>query len=145
MQNVESGNPRCASTESRERHFIANVDFESHRHPAVFPYVWLRGRSPGLQVLIYRLPEFELSGMWIDPHLLTVAGAAQELRIGFAHLFPCFTLPVEIQQRHLTTGLHSSLKVVFLPVGLYSACVLKLLIYFEKMRLAIDHNHFFKR
>lgn len=83
--------------------------------------------------------------MWIDPHLLTVAGAAQELRIWLAHLFPSFTLPVEIQRRHLTTGLHSSLKVVFLPVGQYSVCVLELLIYFEKMRLAIDHNHFFKR
>jgi hypothetical protein len=72
-------------------------------------------------------------------------GSTGIANIWFAHLFPSFTLPVEIQQRHLTTGHHFSLKRAFLPVGLYSAGMLKLLIYFEKMRLAIDHTHFFKR
>ena len=44
--------------------------------------MWLRGRSPGLQDLVHRLPKLVfniktgLSGMWMNPRLLTVAGAA---------------------------------------------------------------------
>lgn len=69
---------------------------------------------------------------------------------GFANGGPRTCFPVSpllqlIQQRHLTTGQQCSLKLAFLPVGVYSTGMLNLLIYFEKMRLAIDHTHFFKR
>jgi hypothetical protein len=43
--------------------------------PAALPNLH-PGRYPGLQVLIYRLPMMNHSGLKANPHLLTVAGAA---------------------------------------------------------------------
>ena len=47
--------------------------------PAASPVLVLSGRYPGSQVLICRLPMITHSGILANPHLLTVAGAAQAL------------------------------------------------------------------
>jgi len=47
-----------------------------------------QGRYPGSQVLICRLPMIAHSGQLANPHLLTVAGAAQALELMPPYLFP---------------------------------------------------------
>ena len=50
------------------------------RHAAIPQRIrWcVLGRSPGLEVLVHRLPGIEPSGILMNPHFLTVAGAAPE-------------------------------------------------------------------
>ncbi len=59
------------------------------RTPAAIPNWSVRGRYPGSQVLVRRLPRPKPSGNVVaDPHLLTVAGAAEALPEIPAHLVP---------------------------------------------------------
>ena len=58
MDGAEAS-PRHAATPQRIRWFVP-------------------GRSPGLEVLVHRLPGVEPSGILMNPHFLTVAGAAPE-------------------------------------------------------------------
>lgn len=59
----------------------------THAPPAHFLNL-AQGRYPGSQVLIRRLPMLAHSGISTDPHLLTVAGAAQALELMLPYLFP---------------------------------------------------------
>ena len=64
------------------------------RHAAIPQRIrWcVHGRSPGLEVLVHRLPGVEPSGILMNPHFLTVAGAAPESNPGVPTGFP-FHLP----------------------------------------------------
>jgi hypothetical protein len=86
---LRSKRPRWNIEQNQElrREMGMTVGASTHAPPAHFLNL-AQGRYPGSQVLIRRLPMLAHSGISTNPHLFTVAGAAQALKLILPYLFP---------------------------------------------------------